>query len=267
MNSSEVATGTREGLLRIGELARRCKKSVRALHLYEDLGLLQPTSRSKGRFRLYDVSAVDRVQWIGKLQAMGFSLTQIQSFLQSWVELKTAPAAMRQIRKMFAERLQEIEETLRKLTGLSGELAESLTYLEKCHTCTLASSQCDQCGPGPVPRLVAEFHGTIRPPASSSDGAGDKAGGNGAAARPPTQGVAVPPARPAAPAPAPPRAATPPAAPPRTATPQSQAPARAPAQPNAARAPAPPAARPAPVGKPPVGRVPTRVTAVSGGRR
>src|SRR5678809_1502613 len=33
-------------LLKIGDLARRTGKSVRALHLYEELGLLTPTARS-----------------------------------------------------------------------------------------------------------------------------------------------------------------------------------------------------------------------------
>ena len=40
-------------LLRVGDLAQRTQKSVRALHLYEELGLLLPIERSKGGFRLY----------------------------------------------------------------------------------------------------------------------------------------------------------------------------------------------------------------------
>ena len=35
-------------LLRVGDLARLTGKSVRAIHLYEELGLLQPTTRSSG---------------------------------------------------------------------------------------------------------------------------------------------------------------------------------------------------------------------------
>ena len=40
-------------LLKVGELARRTGKTARAIHLYEELGLLTPAVRSKGGFRLY----------------------------------------------------------------------------------------------------------------------------------------------------------------------------------------------------------------------
>ena len=45
-------------LLKVGELARRTGKTVRAIHLYEELGLLTPAVRSKGGFRLYSGRAV-----------------------------------------------------------------------------------------------------------------------------------------------------------------------------------------------------------------
>ena len=38
-------------LLKVGELAKRTGKTVRAVHLYEELGLLTPAVRSKGGFR------------------------------------------------------------------------------------------------------------------------------------------------------------------------------------------------------------------------
>ena len=41
-------------LIRIGDLARLTGKTVRAIHLYEELGLLKPATRSSGGFRLYD---------------------------------------------------------------------------------------------------------------------------------------------------------------------------------------------------------------------
>src|SRR5262245_25406992 len=41
-------------LLQVGDLAKLSGKTVRAIHLYEDLGLLRPIDRSKGRFRLFN---------------------------------------------------------------------------------------------------------------------------------------------------------------------------------------------------------------------
>src|SRR5689334_16413767 len=68
-----------EELLQVGDLARLCGKTVRAIHLYEELGLLRPHARSKGRYRLFSRDAIVRVRWIGKLQELGLSLPTIQA--------------------------------------------------------------------------------------------------------------------------------------------------------------------------------------------
>src|SRR5262245_33587781 len=65
-------------LMQVGDLAKEAGKTVRAIHLYEELNLLKPAARSKGRYRLYSRDALTRIRWIGKLQDMGFSLTDIQ---------------------------------------------------------------------------------------------------------------------------------------------------------------------------------------------
>jgi len=40
--------------LKIGELAKRAGLTVRALHHYDHIGLLSPSSRSDSGFRLYN---------------------------------------------------------------------------------------------------------------------------------------------------------------------------------------------------------------------
>src|SRR5262245_44283821 len=71
-------------LLRIGDLARLSGKTVRAIHLYEELGLLRPATRSSGGFRLYEPGAVERVRWIDLLHGMGFSLQEMGQLLRDW---------------------------------------------------------------------------------------------------------------------------------------------------------------------------------------
>ena len=60
--SSATSHSTERQLLRIGDLARATGKTVRAIHLYEERGLLKPATRSSGGFRLYDPSAVERLR-------------------------------------------------------------------------------------------------------------------------------------------------------------------------------------------------------------
>ncbi len=150
--------------IKIGQLARKTGKSVRALHLYEELGLLNP-ARSDGGFRLYGPDELARVYWIGKLQDMGFKLQQIQGLLNAVERSGEAPSAMDGVRGMFEGKLEQTRAQLRRLEQLERDLVESLAYLEGCRTCTVnapASTACTQCGTErhqvPKPNLVAGIH-------------------------------------------------------------------------------------------------------------
>jgi DNA-binding transcriptional MerR regulator len=147
-------------LLRVGDIARKTGKTVRAIHLYEELGLLHPAVRSKGGFRMYQSEGVKRIEWIQKLQDMGFSLTEIKVFLRVWEESSTAPKAMATVREIFTDKLRETRETIARLTRLAEELSESLAYLDGCRSCDPEQhqSECGGCGrsrrEGEIPLLV-----------------------------------------------------------------------------------------------------------------
>lgn len=149
-------------LLQVGDLAKAAGKTVRAIHLYEELGLLRPSARSKGRYRLYGPDALVRARWIGKLQELGMSLNDIRSVVQEWESSPTAPGAMNRMSEMYRRKLEETRDQIVRLVALEHELAASLEYLETCDTCDparllSACSSCDmhhQCSSA-APELVA----------------------------------------------------------------------------------------------------------------
>jgi MerR family copper efflux transcriptional regulator len=134
-------------LLQVGDLARAAGKTVRAIHHYEEVGLLRPSARSKGRFRLYDSAAVTRLRWIGKLHDLGMSLSEIQQVLASWEASPSAPGAMADIRRVYAEKLAETRAQLARLRDLERELESSLRYLDTCDRCDPAEliAACSSC--------------------------------------------------------------------------------------------------------------------------
>jgi MerR family transcriptional regulator, copper efflux regulator len=138
--------GDKDKLLRVGELAKSVGKTVRALHLYEELGLLRPTERSAGGYRLYAAASVTRVNWIIKLQSMGFSLPEIQGFLRDWEEASSGPSGMRRVRDVFAAKLAETRQTIKQLQQLEQNLVDSVAYLETCGTCEPATHTQESCG-------------------------------------------------------------------------------------------------------------------------
>ena len=163
----ERETHTLEKPLRVGELAKRTGKTVRALHLYEELGLLHPVHRSKGGFRLYAPSSVKRVEWIGKLQDAGFSLHDLQELLRGVSEQgSVASLAMERVRQVFAERLRDTRDQLKRLGQLERDLEASLKYLEGCKSCEPEAHQIQECPTcnhnghevGAQPILVAGIH-------------------------------------------------------------------------------------------------------------
>jgi MerR family copper efflux transcriptional regulator len=157
---------SRKDLMQIGDLARETGKTVRAIHLYEELGLLAPADRSKGGFRLYARDALLRIRWIGKLQEMGFSLGDIQTIVREWELIGSAPGAMRGMREVYIRKLKETREQLRRLEALADELVGSVAYLDTCDVCDpqrllSACSCCDLHDKElDVPELILGFRAT-----------------------------------------------------------------------------------------------------------
>jgi MerR family copper efflux transcriptional regulator len=154
-------------LMQVGDLAQQTGKTVRAIHLYEQLDLLKPAARSKGRYRLYGPEALVRIRWISKLQELGFSLSDIKTILKD-VEAEgngaSAPTAMVKVRAVYVQKLEETRTQIARLTALEGEILASLAYLDTCgSSCEPdrllpACTTCDHHSERDVPDLVAGFH-------------------------------------------------------------------------------------------------------------
>jgi MerR family transcriptional regulator, copper efflux regulator len=132
--------------IRIGDLAKATGKSQRALRLYEELGLLTPGTRTAGNFRTYGADALERVQWIGKLQELGFTLQHIQQLVAA-TSGAVPKEAMSAARALYAEKQAEVAAQIARLQQLQRELNSSLEYLETCvSTCTAEGTSASCCG-------------------------------------------------------------------------------------------------------------------------
>jgi DNA-binding transcriptional MerR regulator len=166
----EIGAPSDAPLMQVGDLARESGKTVRAIHLYEQLDLLKPAARSKGRYRLYGPEALIRIRWIQKLQDLGFSLTDIKAIVKD-VEgppetrgTRSASSAMVGVREVYAKKLAETRTQIARLQALEAEMLASLEYLETCDSVCerdrlLPTCQCCDHHPADqeVPDLVAGF--------------------------------------------------------------------------------------------------------------
>jgi len=108
-------------MLKVGELAAAAGLTVRTLHHYDSIKLLQPSARSDAGYRLYDRDDVARLHQIQALRAFGMSLSDIGLYLDSPAG---SPLAVVERQLAALERqIVEAEQMRRQLQRLRAELA------------------------------------------------------------------------------------------------------------------------------------------------
>ena len=102
-----------------GELARHGQVNPETIRYYERSGLLPPAPRSEAGYRLFDPAAVQRIRFIKRAQAVGFSLDEIRTLL----DLQFAPeATCGDVRAMVETKIGEIERKIGLLQAMRDEL-------------------------------------------------------------------------------------------------------------------------------------------------
>lgn len=67
--------------MRIGEVAERTALSFRSLRHWDDVGLVQPSARTEGGFRLYTEKDVERILIIRRMKPLGYTLDEMRELL------------------------------------------------------------------------------------------------------------------------------------------------------------------------------------------
>ncbi|MCY7289066.1 MAG: MerR family transcriptional regulator [Cryobacterium sp.] len=79
-------------IMQIGELAEKSRMSLRTIRHYDEVGLLKPSGRSEGGFRLYSPDDLDRLLAIRRIKALGFSLEDMAEILEIIAALSSGSA-------------------------------------------------------------------------------------------------------------------------------------------------------------------------------
>jgi DNA-binding transcriptional MerR regulator len=125
----------RTGLLQIGQVAERTGLSLRTIRFYEENGLVVPTARSEGGYRLYSDDDVARLEVIKRMKPLGFTLEEMQQLLTLLADLEGAGGgdegeALLDRLRMFHEaataRVAALREQLIIAEGFADSLADHL---------------------------------------------------------------------------------------------------------------------------------------------
>lgn len=96
-------------LYRVQEFAQLAGVTVRALHHYDRVGLLKPTSRTGSSYRLYSESDLARLEQIVVLKFLGMPLREIRDLLSDESSLEVA---LRRQQKVLAEKRRNLEQAI-----------------------------------------------------------------------------------------------------------------------------------------------------------
>lgn len=122
----------RQDHLQIGEVASRTELSIKTIRHYDDVGLVTPSARSAGGFRLYTTGDVDRLLAIRRMKPLGFTLDEMGELLDALDTLNSRDSSASQRSHATAylaechTRAQEACVKLTKQLGYAQELTEQL---------------------------------------------------------------------------------------------------------------------------------------------
>ena len=100
-------------MYRIGELAKQCEVKADTLRFYEKHGLLTPSSRSDSGYRLYNDNDVERLRFILRAKAVGFTLAEITELLS--IELDKSNWACADVKGLVDSKLAYVNERITEL--------------------------------------------------------------------------------------------------------------------------------------------------------
>jgi DNA-binding transcriptional MerR regulator len=98
-----------------GELAKKANISRRALHYYDEIGLLKPTKIDDKNYRFYDHHALVQLQEILLLKSIGFTLDQIKQVRRRTPDITHKDHLLRSIHEQIQLVKVEKERLERKL--------------------------------------------------------------------------------------------------------------------------------------------------------
>ena len=103
----------------IGEAAQKAGVTIKAIRFYERSGLIPKTGRNPGNFRILSEENVERIEFIKRAQALGFSLEEISEILAVYDQ---GNCSCGQVGESVEQKLAMLDKKLSELKSLKNDL-------------------------------------------------------------------------------------------------------------------------------------------------
>ncbi|OAJ33514.1 MerR family DNA-binding protein [Piscirickettsia salmonis] len=120
--------------MKIGELAKKTGLSIETIRYYEKQGLIEEPIRRENGYRDYHQGMVDKLLFVQRAKALGFSLNEIRELL----DLSDQRRCHHEVHEVAEQRLADIQRRIKELARMRDglhALVQSCQHekeLEKC---------------------------------------------------------------------------------------------------------------------------------------
>lgn len=113
--------------MQIGEVAERTSLSLRTIRYYEEVGLVPPSARTQGGFRLYTEQDVERLLLVRRMKPLDFTIDEMRDLLGVLDALEASPTAEAAVR--LRERLSLYREVAeQRIAALQTQLESAQAF-------------------------------------------------------------------------------------------------------------------------------------------
>jgi len=107
--------------MNIGELSKETRVPAKTIRYYEEIGLLPEASRGNNGYRHYQPQDVDRLVFLRRARAFGFTLEECRGLLDLLNDPKRKSA---DVKALTEAHLAELDAQLKELRALRKQLGE-----------------------------------------------------------------------------------------------------------------------------------------------
>jgi DNA-binding transcriptional MerR regulator len=127
--------------MQIGEVAEQTGLSLRTIRYYEEVGLVAPSARTTGGFRLYSETDLARLRLVRRMKPLDFSLEEMKDVLAVLDGLEAADSMsgehhqlvgrLEMYRDVTAARVTALREQLEVAEGFASDLRREINRQKK----------------------------------------------------------------------------------------------------------------------------------------
>jgi len=136
-------------LLKIGAFAKLADTNLRTLRYYEEVGLLRPTARSRGGFRYYRETDLNRIKLIRHLQDLGLTLEEIRGLLKDRNTRGDRNETMRRVKETLSANRELLDSRMDQLQQQLKKIEEAREKVAECENCEITpgplNNYCEPC--------------------------------------------------------------------------------------------------------------------------